>query len=228
MLQLIRYKPKLINKFTIYGERHSGTNFLESLLNDRLAIPRTWNYGDKHWFGFTTSEKLISASETLFICIVRNPYDWINGFYLNPYHVPSKNTTSFKNFLLNEWYSINPVGEEIVYDRNFMSHERYQNIFELRKYKLYYLCHILPNIVDNYVFIRYEDLLIKSSYILDTIINYFNLKPNLFSNYIGTQIKHPYKTHYELLEIMNSKIDWTIEKMCGYTMESVSDRGYVP
>lgn len=221
----IKY-PSII-QYVIYGERHSGTNFLEGLLNNTLTIPRTWAYGDKHWFGYANSKSLILAPRTLFICIVRNPYDWINGFYLNPYHIPSKNIISLKHFILNEWYSINPQGEEIFYDRNYMFNTRYKNIFELRKYKLYYLRTLLPNIVDNYVFIRYEDLMIKPIEILNNIIDYYSLQyQSNYSSKINVEIKHPYKTRNDLLEILNNNIDWTIEKTAGYFMQSVLERGY--
>ena len=42
----------MIKKFTIYGERCSGTNYLQNLVNDNFEIELTWEYGWKHFFGF--------------------------------------------------------------------------------------------------------------------------------------------------------------------------------
>ena len=217
--------PSII-QYSIYGERHSGTNFLEGILNTYLSIPRTWEFGDKHWFGFTDKKCLVRSPRTLFIGIARNPYDWINGFYLNPYHIPQRNTISLKNFISKEWYSINPQGEEMSWDNNYFSKRRYKNIFEMRMYKLYYLRHILPNLVDNYVLIRYEDLLLNANYVIQSIANQFSLQLKNLPLSIVPSVKHQYKTKNDLLQIINNSLNWSIENTVGYYLESELTRGY--
>jgi hypothetical protein len=219
--------PSII-QYSIYGERHSGTNFLEGILETYFSIPRTWEFGDKHWFGFTDPKHLIRSPRTLFINIVRNPYDWINGFFLNPYHIPKRNTTTLKNFISKEWYSINPQGEEMSWDNNYyaFTNIRYKNIFEMRMYKLYYLRHILPNLVDNYVLIRYEDLLSDANGIIQRISDRFCLQLKNLPLSIVPLLKHQYKTKNNLLEIINSNLDWPIENTAGYYLESEYIRGY--
>ena len=93
----------MLNKFTIYGERCSGTTYLEQIINLNFKADITWEYGWKHFFGF---HDLTNSDDTLFICIVRNPYDWINSFYKYQYHLPIQFKNKF-NFLNNEFYSIN-------------------------------------------------------------------------------------------------------------------------
>tara|TARA_B110000027_G_C16122057_1_gene303744 strand:+ start:2092 stop:2340 length:249 start_codon:yes stop_codon:yes gene_type:complete len=62
-----------IQKITIYGERCSGTNYLETLLAKNFHDYKlTWKYGWKHFFGH---QNLENSDDTLFICIVRNPVD---------------------------------------------------------------------------------------------------------------------------------------------------------
>ena len=39
-------------KVTIYGERCSGTNYLEALLKLNFDVQIVRNYGSKHFFGF--------------------------------------------------------------------------------------------------------------------------------------------------------------------------------
>lgn len=67
-----------MNKYTIYGERCSGTTYLENIINMNFDANITYEYGWKHFFGFN---ELKNSDDTLFICIVRNLPDWINSFY---------------------------------------------------------------------------------------------------------------------------------------------------
>ena len=145
----------MLNKFTIYGERCSGTTYLEQIINLNFKADITWEYGWKHFFGF---HDLTNSDDTLFICIVRNPYDWINSFYKYQYHLPIQFKNKF-NFLNNEFYSINKENIEMKNDHNIYTSQRYSNIFELRHTKLKFLIETLPLKVTNYLFIKYEDLL---------------------------------------------------------------------
>ena len=151
-------------KCTIYGERCSGTNYLEELLVKNFDVNITWEYGWKHFFGFDNLKKM-NTDNTLFLCIIRNPVDWINSFYREMHHLPRyfKNIPNeqakIQNFLNNTIWSTHPNGSENLKDRNIYTGKRYKNIFESRYIKTYYLLNILPNMVKNYIFIRYEDIL---------------------------------------------------------------------
>ena len=159
----------MINKYTIFGERCSGTNYLFDILNINFDAEITWDYGWKHFFGFQ-DEELQDSDNTLFICIVRNPVDWINSFYREMHHLHLKYKTTLSEeakldeFLNKEFWSINDddgnndIANEKMEDRNIYTGERYKNIFELRHTKIKWLLTDLPNKVKNYVFIRYEDL----------------------------------------------------------------------
>jgi hypothetical protein len=158
-----------IQKFTIYGERCSGTNYLEELILANFNVNLTWEYGWKHFFGFD-EDKFEDSDDTLFICIVRDIHDWMNSFLMDPHHLPLryKNIDLHKKkeeFLNHEFWSFDDsnenrdVNKEIMTDRNIYTNCRYQNIFELRHIKLKYLIEDLPKKVKNYIFIRYEDLI---------------------------------------------------------------------
>ncbi len=159
----------MLKKMTIYGERCSGTNYLENILNINFENEITWEYGWKHFFGFQ-DDKLKNSDNTLFICIVRNLPDWINSFYRNPHHLNDINCHSIENFLNKEIisYQFNSKsfnnfyghqGNELLEDRNIYTGERYKNIFELRHTKLKWMLEDLPNKVKNYIFITHEDLI---------------------------------------------------------------------
>lgn len=154
----------MIEKFAIYGERCSGTNYIEVIMKLNFDINITWEYGHKHFFGF--NDKILENSDkTLFICIIRNPVDWINAFYRNSHHVPKHLTRNINNFLNDEFYSYvdnknyPTYGNEILEDRNIYTGERYKNIYELRHTKLKWMIEDLPKKVKNYILIKHEDLL---------------------------------------------------------------------
>ena len=166
----------MIKKVTIYGERCTGTNYLESLLTKNFKTKITWEYGHKHFFGFND---LSNSDDTLFIGIVRDPFNWLNSFYKQPWHIPKHINESPYNFLNKEFYSvkdlpeINPItnNEEFMKDRNIYTKKRYKNIFELRYTKLNFLMNDMPKLVKNYIFIRYEDLLEDFENTLNNIRN---------------------------------------------------------
>jgi hypothetical protein len=162
----------MVKNFTIYGERCSGTNYLEQLILENFEIPVTWEYGWKHFFGFSNFN---NSDYTLFFGIVRSPIPWINSFFKNPYHVPPRNNT-IQNFLKNPFFSINDKNEVMNEDLNYTNNQIYNNIFELRKVKNDYLLNIMPNKVKNYVFINYEYIKAEPFDFLESIRVKFGLK----------------------------------------------------
>jgi hypothetical protein len=157
-----------INHFTIYGERCSGTNYIEKLILSNFNVDITWKYGWKHFFGFND---LSHSEDVLFIGITRNLFDWINSLYIKKHHLPLKyleNITEeekINKFLNDEWFSVNDAlhsyktwSKENLFDRNIYTGLRYKNIFELRHFKNKFLLEDMPNKVKNYIFIKYEDI----------------------------------------------------------------------
>lgn len=131
----------MIKKIVIYGERCSGTNYLEELLCLNFNINIINDYGWKHFFGFND---LNNSEDVLFIGIIRNLVDWVNSLYREKHHLPSdliKNTDSFLN---NTFYSIDDNNNEIMNDRNMETNEMYKNIFELRHIKNLFLIDKMP------------------------------------------------------------------------------------
>jgi hypothetical protein len=195
----------MITKFTIYGERCSGTNYLEILIKMNFDIDITWEYGWKHFFGF---RDLSNSNDTLFVAIVRNPYDWINSFYENPYHLCDEvkiNSVSFLNNTIYSFYNDNPG--EIMEDRNILTGERYKNIFELRHIKLQYLLETLPLKVTNYILIRYEDLLYDFNNTIQKFERFLPIKnKNLYP--INTTIDVKRETNY-----ISKKYDYISKEM---------------
>lgn len=133
----------MINKsFVIYGERNSGTNYLETILtgksyhehhniaafdipviNSSIKQKFDPDHGHKHFFGFH-SDIIKQTKGVIFIGIIRNPYDWIMGLSKTLHHIPPENHDII-SLLTNEWYSIEhnkkhiDYGKELLDDRDF-------------------------------------------------------------------------------------------------------------
>ena len=140
-----------IKNFVIFGERCTGSNFLEEAIVHNFYLPLSNEYGNKHFFCFHDFSKK-NTENTLFIGIIRNPIYWLNSFFSNPWHVPYKNR-ELNGFLFNEFYSIcdekksantmfsfisngcSEMNEINRLDLNYKTGEKYKNIFELRKLK---------------------------------------------------------------------------------------------
>jgi len=145
-----------MKQVTIYGERCSGTNYLEQLLLINFDVNITWICGWKHFFGFND---LSNTDDILFIGIVRSLYNWINSLYREKHHLPKHLTENVDTFLTQQFYSIDENNNEIMTDKNIETKERYKNIFELRRVKNRFLIEKMPNLVKNYCIIAYDDLL---------------------------------------------------------------------
>jgi len=170
----------MIQYFTIYGERCSGTNFLEKAIKENFELKLVWHYHYKHFFGFYNFEKknpiIENDDDVLFLSIVRDPVYWINSFYQKKHHIPESNKTSIHAFIKKEFYSVDSDGKEIERDRHLDQKRRYRNIFELRQVKNNYLIHTMKKNVKHYLLIRYEDLNNHYETILKFIQEKFKLR----------------------------------------------------
>jgi len=159
----------MIKKYTIYGERCSGTNYLEQLMNHNFDIEITWDYGWKHFFGFNN---LSNSDDVLFIGIIRNLCDWVNSLYREKHHFAPNLTKNVDSFLNSTFYSVDEKGNEIIIDRHIKTKKRYKNIFELRQVKNHFLLETMPKLVKNYCIITHDSLLNNFVNIMNKIRSY--------------------------------------------------------
>ena len=117
-----------IKNFVIYGERSSGTNFLQAIISGKsyfynnqkigqqncyaegkpafnLSLSET--FGHKHFFGFNNTDIIDNGDNTLFLGLVRNAYDWMNSLFKkeNLHHIPQHNW-SYNNFFESRFFRI--------------------------------------------------------------------------------------------------------------------------
>lgn len=148
----------MLSRFTIYGERCSGTNFLEESILCNFEAELTWDFGFKHYFGHSLEYN--DSEDCLFLCIVREGYSWINSLRKNPHHLEPSMNKDNDTFLSKEVMSLDDDKNKnrMKEDRNWKTKEPFKNIFELRQIKTEYMLDVLPQKVRHSLFFRYEDL----------------------------------------------------------------------
>ena len=201
-----------IHNFTIYGERHSGTNWLEQLISQSFDIPITWNYDHKHFFGCCKWDILNNANNTLFIGIVRNIYSWIGAMHKVPYHLEQKDILNIKPWRSTQYIS----AYNSFCDSHWYTKEKYIDIFDMRFHKLEFLYLYMPYLVNNYIFIRYEDLIEYTTNIMNIISYLYRLKIKQ-TKYRSDKSKiNIYKLSDIYMNTIQNNTKWTMENMIGY------------
>ena len=161
-----------LENFTIFGERCSGTNYLEQAIRKNFNLPITWKYGWKHWFGNHVDYS--DSDNTLFIAIYRNPFDWMNSLYHDQHHLEEKMKNK-DNFIKDPFFTFHNGELEMKNSINWKTNKPFQNVFELRSAKLLYLLEVLPQKAKNVEIISYEYF--KDNY--HSVLKYLQKKYNL-------------------------------------------------
>ena len=156
-----------IHRVQIFGERCSGTNYLEALLSKNLrSIFITWDFGFKHFF---PKHHIHEAPDCLFLIIYRDPFDWLRSIYTQPWHVsPELKRVQFSEFIRMEWWCIwnedaginrkhQLYGTEMMEERDPRTGYRFKNIMEMRNAKIQ-AWEDIRNQSENYFYINYESL----------------------------------------------------------------------
>lgn len=176
--------------FQVFGERNSGTNFVEQLVERNFAIQRVQNYGWKH--GFPVSVGYHRQSLILFVC--RDPIDWVVSMYNTP-HAPHAdvNLDSFPEFIRSEWAIFNRRNSrkvwqkrwnatsrdgldlmENTFDRHPETGLRFRTIMEMRRSKMVAGLSF-RNRLCNLVIARYEDIKAHRAPFLDFLTANFQM-----------------------------------------------------
>jgi len=188
-----------MKKFTIFGERNSGTNYLKKALQHILCLKFTSEYGFKHWYiknleprgiSNTTTDNecdrsIHDSDDTLFIFTIRNANDWVGAMYKRPYHIKESDRSSIYNFASKNYISYEnkcprdhqEKSKHPWYKNSNHKHPYFideaDNLIELRNLKNNHF-HALKNHVKYYYVIRQEYLLED----IQDMINKYDLKYN--------------------------------------------------
>lgn len=133
-------------KIQLFGQRGSGTNFLQSLIEKNLpGLPVRFDFGYKHG----APVNIESAGEEVLVCvIVRDPLDWIRSLHRQPWHVtPAMRDMTIDDFVRQPWHCIydeqsgtsfdeERYGTEMMHERHPESGRRYDNALKMRTDRL--------------------------------------------------------------------------------------------
>ena len=93
-----------ITKIKIFGERNSGTNYIEKLLTKNIKSQvyiESGNYKSKlGWKHGLPNQQKIDVNNTLVVCIIRDLDTWMNSMYYSPYHLIKKKNFSDIGFAM--------------------------------------------------------------------------------------------------------------------------------
>ncbi len=205
-------------KIKVFGERNSGTIYLEKLLrkNFKVQVLDYYTLGWKHRLAPSETEISSQDSSIIYLILVKNPYSWLRSMYRKPYHQEELKRLDFNEFIEFPYGDYaNPV---IMWNTKYAS---YLN---------------LENYVENIAFLKYEDLLKFPEKTLNDIKNRFDLTPSMYwfsdiqnqlTNNHGELKKKFHKNYYlqekwkseyspELFNLVNKHLDKNLMTTFGY------------
>jgi hypothetical protein len=155
-----------MNKIKIYGERNSGTIYLEWLIHKNLVaeVVEGFEFGWKHRIAPAQDELSdLMKNEILFLCLVKNPYSWLLSMHKRPYQHEILKDINFSEFIRYSYGDYkNPVVLWNMKNRSYME---------------------LGKNVRQHMIVKYEDILRDPKTKLDQIAEKFSIeKPGLFIN----------------------------------------------
>lgn len=234
----------------IYGEMHSGTNYLEMLLKNNFPktpvfsglSPKKRIFSQKHfpaWFTKPLSYHsslgiderfwtLDNSKDTLFIVIVRDPYNWVRALYKRPYHIRQART--FSAFIKRDVQFKISKDRINAIDLNPETGKFFSNPLTMRSAKLANILY-LPQKVSHCFFINYESLRDYPQQVLDEIAQRYSVAKNRqfvpIKTYKSTEKVYTGSRYFPISEkdltFINSQIDWSIEEKFGYKQKSRVD-----
>lgn len=219
-----------MNTVVIKGERCSGTNYLQKLIETNFTEVKCQHLlGWKHSYLNTFENSLHDSDEFLTIILFRNIYDWLKSLYSEPHHLyldsslkETKNL-SFSEFIRTKFYQSNN-SRELICERHPFTLEHPKDLFEIRKWKNQnFLNH--QKVLKNVLYLKYEDLESNPEKVIDDINNRWLQKDYQFKNWIYYKDTDKIYTKKKYLQILledvnyiNESVDWTLENEIGYHM----------
>jgi hypothetical protein len=153
------------SRVQLWGERNSGTNALQYLMQLNFGIPSTsfFRYGHKHMFLNETNTHHPNGSGVAqaaqdrvpSVILVREPLAWLDAMHRKPHHSGHMKNVSIADFLKTRWRSQGqtPGG----------NNEYFKNILSLRRTKLDLIWQALhldgKRSATPFLYVRFEDLL---------------------------------------------------------------------
>ena len=175
-----------INHIKIFGERNSGTNFLELLIQKNcldVNILSSYYKGGSGWkHGYPKIKYFNKLDNTLFIFVIRDLELWLKSMYNQPYHY--KRPLNIRDFIEN---NLIMDEERLDHDVNINPNEK-QNILKLRYSKIQKYIDF-SELVRHFVFINLEDIQLNPKKFIDFLNLNYQIKISSILNSIPNHTK---------------------------------------
>jgi hypothetical protein len=167
----------------LYGERCSGTNYVETLIENNfpdLESRRRYNW-EKHNY----LNPPFVHDTMVGVMVTRDAFDWLRSFHRSLHQVAYWfQKVDFSGFLRHEWSGIfngqliekqgklNIRFKELMYERHPMTCARISNVVEMRNLKLASQLKV-RNLYENWIVVRFEEARDDPERFLQTLADTF-------------------------------------------------------
>lgn len=226
-INMTQIKP---NSFYVKGERCSGTNYLEKLIEENLSV-KIYEAEWKHsYINLGITDKIDNPIiNHLTIFIFRNVFDWLRSFYMAPHHLEGAesahwvNQPTFGEFIRREVKVVDNDNQIRNIDRHPYTLENPKDLLQLRKWK-----------IENWLnykklgkpahYVKYEDLAKNPEKIIREINDLWFHVNFSFKNWIyhkkDKKVKYEPKKYFKIgnndFAYIIENVDWNLEKQIGY------------
>ena len=167
-----------ISRRKVWGERCSGTNFVDALLERNCPALRLrgarwqWKHGQARLTG--------ANPRILNVFVIRDPFHWAQSLHRSPWHLSARlRGRDFPSFIRQEWvgvfYDQGKYTPERPGDRHPVLRRRFRDIWEMRTVKLRHSL-VAASRLPNGVFVRYEDVSEDPRAFVATVARRFGLQ----------------------------------------------------
>lgn len=227
-------------RIQIFGERCSGTHYLEHLLRDNLISTNIqWDFGWKHFFHSGPVEE---ADNCLFVIIYRDPFDWVRSIHKRSHFAAAElKRISFSRFIRKEWHCIwnehsditksNPLYHtEMLFERDPVTGQRFANVIRLRSAKIRDWESLRRKAQHTY-YLNYEALLESPQQHIEHLSETFKLRRaagfNAVTSYKGLGKKPYEKKEYPAIGARDiahivTELDNELERCAGYNLAALA------
>jgi len=227
-----------IKGFKVIGERNSGTNYMQGLLEG--AFPNyTSNYPEgpfKHMFGHSLFQESYLkarneiATDIIWVFMVRKPCDWADGMFRKPHHIcPPTKPSDCKELItgpVTGYGDLNGITREEfmnlpMYDSAELSDGEvlaYSNIFKLRAHKLRKMKQIMDLFPHRSIIVDYEVVKKAPGVFIHDLVQQFNftVDPTFNSGGSSNRIHSAMCLNEKEWVIAQKNIDWSMEGLFGH------------
>jgi hypothetical protein len=233
---------KNIKEIAIMGERCSGSVYLQALLKKNFpecSISST-KFAHKHFYpwvhltnfeiqlkeGFNSPQTdpdlnfLYGSSESLFVYIVKNPYDSLPLVYRQL----ALEDNEFIEWLTTPAWNYQRGKNKLYQFQNPYLGRLFNGYLELRTYNIMNYLQI-GSLVGNFVFVRYEDLIKNPEAFVDFIAAHYSVnKKNSFESVANYKIEFIRSFFLnekrifsdEEIDQITQNLNWDVERLIGY------------